>query len=239
MTIKLSVCRLCGDGDHVKKYSFNSGQACDSATLCKKCVSVYGGASSDELRMLVLLANGFHHIVSALGLDLSDKHLVNTPGRIARSWVKDFFWGLWSDPSKFLKVKFAEESYDQMIVQSKIPFVSFCMHHFQPFSGFMDVGYVPKGRVLGLSKIPRLVDCLAHRPTIQERLTHDVAEYLWRHLKPRGVMVVARAEHGCLSIRGAKAAGSITVTSAIKGVFRDPAEKAREEFLALIHSGGK
>jgi GTP cyclohydrolase I len=166
--------------------------------------------------------------------------LRDTPRRVAKAYV-EMFSGYKEDPADILSRVFEEDgcdSYRSMIIVKDVPFYSQCEHHIVPFFGTADVGYVPgegKG-VVGLSKLARLVDCFAKRLQVQERMTDQIANAIESHLQPLGCMVVIRAEHLCMCARGVKKPGSQTVTSAVRGVFREDA-KVREEFLLLTQGG--
>jgi len=167
-------------------------------------------------------------LVTALGLDLADEDLALTPRRMARA-----LWELTSPPEFELATFDNAEGYDELVVVEDIPVQSLCEHHMLPFVGVAHVGYLPGERILGLSKFARMVDFHARRPQTQERLTQQVADHLHDELRPRGVGVVVQAEHSCLSLRGARATGARTVTSALSGRLReDPASRA--EFLSLV-----
>lgn len=171
-------------------------------------------------------------ILEAIGEDPGREGLKGTPDRVARMYA-EIFSGLEEDPGKHLEVYFNEE-HEEMVLVKDIPFYSMCEHHFLPFSGKAHVAYIPdKGRITGLSKLARVVDCIAKRPQLQERLTGEIADVLMKCLKPQGVAVVIEAEHLCMSMRGIKKPGSITVTSAVRGIFRQNA-KTRAEVFALI-----
>ena len=173
-------------------------------------------------------------ILAAVGEDPDREGLVETPDRVARMYA-EVFQGLHQDPAAHLRKQFTQ-TYDEMVVVKDIEFASFCEHHLLPFTGKAHVAYLPKGRVVGLSKIPRVVEALARRPQLQERLTQELAELLMRELDARGVGVVIEAGHSCMTIRGVHKPGSTLVTSAMLGAFRDrPATRA--EFLELIHGG--
>ena len=129
-----------------------------------------------------------------------------------------------------------DERYTAMVMEKEIPFYSMCAHHFVPFYGHGHIAYIPKERIIGLSKLPRLLEFFARRPQLQERLTEQVAGVLWEELKPLGVMVVIEARHLCVELRGVKKPGSVTVTSAIRGAFMQKA--VREEFLDLLRRRG-
>lgn len=173
-------------------------------------------------------------ILIAVGEDPDREGLVETPDRVARMYA-EVFQGLHQDPSLVVKKLFSQE-YDEMVVLPNIRFESFCEHHLLPFTGRVHVAYLPQGRVVGLSKIPRLIDILARRPQVQERLTVQIAELLETELAAAGVGVVVEANHTCMSLRGVRKADSTCVTSAMLGAFRDrPATRA--EFLSLIQRG--
>jgi GTP cyclohydrolase IA len=171
-------------------------------------------------------------ILEAIGEDPKRSGLKETPARVARMYA-ELFSGLHKDPGKELNV-FQEADHEEMIIVKNIPFYSMCEHHFVPFAGKAHIVYIPtKGRVTGLSKLVRTIEGYAKRPQVQERLTSQIADTLMSVLKPRGVFVVIEAEHLCMSMRGVKKPGSITVTSAVRGVFRkNPTTKA--EALALL-----
>jgi GTP cyclohydrolase I len=149
---------------------------------------------------------------------------------------REVFAGLHEDPAGLLDVTF-DERHEEMIVLRDIPFYSMCEHHLLPFSGIAHVAYIPRGRVVGISKLARVVDCLARRPQLQERLTSQIADLIEERLQPRGVAVVVKAEHLCMTMRGIKKPGSKVVTSATRGGFR-AREATRMEFLALLNGGG-
>jgi GTP cyclohydrolase I len=167
-------------------------------------------------------------ILAAIGEDPTRDGLLNTPGRVARMYA-EVCAGLHEDPSEHLKVVF-EAGHDEMVMVRDIPLYSLCEHHLVPFIGKAHVAYIPNedGRVTGLSKLARVVDGFARRPQVQERLTVQIAEALEQVLDPRGVMVVIEAEHLCMSMRGVKKAGSSTVTSAVRGLFRQNASTRQE-----------
>lgn len=162
-------------------------------------------------------------ILIAIGEDPDRDGLLDTPGRVARMYA-EVFAGMRDDPSAHLKVVF-EADHDEMVMVRDIALTSMCEHHLVPFMGKAHVAYIPgpDGRVTGLSKIARLVDAYAKRPQVQERLTAQIADELERTLQPRGVLVVIEAEHLCMSMRGVRKPGSSTVTSAVRGLFRESA----------------
>lgn len=173
-------------------------------------------------------------ILKAVGEDLKRPGIKGTPARVARMY-EEILGGTNKDPEKELEIVF-EKEHDEIILLKGIPLYSICEHHLLPFIGKAHVAYIPKGnRVTGLSKLVRVVDILARRLQIQERLTTDIADCIMKKLKPKGVMVVVEAEHLCISMRGVKKPGILTVTSAVRGIFRKD-QKTRSETLALIKS---
>jgi GTP cyclohydrolase IA len=179
---------------------------------------------------------GVKLILEGIGEDPGRQGLKETPRRVADMY-REVFAGLHQDPEAVVDAVF-DVGHDEMIMVRDISFSAFCEHHLVPFAGKAHVAYVPNedGRITGLSKLARLVDVLAKRPQVQERLTTQIADVLERSLNPRGVFVVIEAEHLCMSMRGVKKPGSITVTSAVRGVFRsDP--RTRAEAMGLIRDG--
>jgi len=170
-------------------------------------------------------------IIKAIGEDPTREGLIETPRRIADMYA-DIFSGLDKDPRDELTVGF-DEGHHEMVIIKDIPFYSMCEHHFLPFFGLVHVGYIPKGRIAGASKVARAVDILAKRAQLQERLTTQIAEAMVEALKPNGVGVVIEAEHMCMTMRGVKKPRSKIVTSAMRGLFREnPATRA--EFMSLV-----
>jgi GTP cyclohydrolase I len=175
-------------------------------------------------------------ILEAVGEDPDREGLLETPRRVAKMYA-EMFQGLSVDPGRHLEVLFPE-SYDEMVLVRDIPFTSMCEHHLLPFSGVAHVAYLPQGKVTGLSKIARVVEEVARRPQVQERMTNTIADLISNHLDTSGVGVVVSAEHSCMAIRGVKKPGSVTITSSLRGDFRDdPATRA--EFMSLIGSPGR
>lgn len=173
-------------------------------------------------------------ILGAIGENARRKDLQDTPRRVAEMY-EEIFAGIHQDPAKELEV-ILEQKHDEIILLKGVPLYGVCEHHLLPFLGKAHIAYIPKqGRVTGLSKLARVVDILAKRPQIQERLTTQIAEIIMSKLKPQGCMVVIEAEHLCMSMRGVKKPGTLTVTSAVRGVFKEN-EKTRAETLALIKS---
>ena len=170
-------------------------------------------------------------IIEAIGEDPSREGLIDTPRRIAEMY-EELFVGLHKDPQEVLSTSF-QEPHREMVILKNIPFYSLCEHHFLPFHGQAHVGYVPKGRIVGASKIARVVDILARRPQLQERLTGQVADAITEGLSPDGVAVVIEAEHLCITMRGVQKPGTTLITSATRGAFRRRAV-TRAEFLALV-----
>jgi GTP cyclohydrolase IA len=165
--------------------------------------------------------------LTALGLPLDAESSRATPGRMARAYAEMFA------PRSFDLTTFAnDEAYDELVLARSIPVHSVCEHHMLPFIGVAHVGYLPGQRILGLSKLARVVEMFARRPQVQERLTKQVADWLQTNLEPRGVGVVVEAEHLCMTMRGVRAAGASTVTSALQGQLREDA-RSRAEFFAL------
>jgi GTP cyclohydrolase IA len=177
------------------------------------------------------LVEAAREILEAIGDDPSREGLLNTPLRVARMYA-ELFEGLHANPADTLSAVFSED-HQEMVVVRDIPFYSMCEHHLLPFHGVAHFGYLPNGRIVGLSKIARLVDCLSRRPQVQERLSGQIVDTFCAVLAPLGAGVVMEAEHLCMTMRGIKKPGSRMVTSALRGVFRDSAE-TRGEFLANV-----
>lgn len=172
-------------------------------------------------------------ILIAIGENPDREGLVDTPKRIARMY-EEIFGGLGKDPKDHLQVFFQEENHEELVLVKDIPFYSTCEHHLVPFFGKAHVGYIPKnGKLTGLSKLARVVDTVAKKPQLQERITSSIADALNDVLDPHGVIVVVEAEHMCMTMRGIKKPGSKTVTSAVRGIFSKDA-KARSEAMSLI-----
>lgn len=171
-------------------------------------------------------------ILEAIGENPKRRDLLETPRRVAQMY-EEIFYGIGKDAQKELEVVL-EQKHNEIILLKGIPLYSLCEHHLLPFIGKANVAYIPKnGRVTGLSKLARVVDILSRRPQVQERLTTQIAEIIMAKLKPLGVMVVIEAEHLCMSFRGVKKPGVMTVTSAVRGIFKEN-EKTRSETLALM-----
>ena len=177
------------------------------------------------------IAEAVASIIEAIGEDPGREGLAQTPRRVAQMYA-DFFSGVDMDPASVLATGF-EEGHKEMVVLRDLPFFSICEHHFLPFIGSADIGYVPDGRVVGASKLGRALDILARRPQLQERLTLQLADSIFDTLQPEGVAVVLKAEHMCMTLRGVEKPGSRLVTSASRGTLRTQ-EAIRREFFALL-----
>ena len=178
------------------------------------------------------IQNAVREILIAVGEDPDREGLVETPKRVANMY-EEIFAGLTEDPKQHIKL-FNEHSNDEMVIVKDIPFYSMCEHHLLPFFGKAHIGYIPSdNKIIGLSKLARIVDNFAKKPQVQERLTSDIADFLNDNLQPKGVAVIMEAEHMCMTMRGARAAGAKTQTSALKGIMRSDA-KTRAEVLSLL-----
>ncbi len=170
-------------------------------------------------------------ILAAVGEDPDREGLLETPARVARMYA-ELFSGLRSTPARHLQRVFPEE-YDELVLVRDISFNSMCEHHLLPFIGTAHVGYLPRGKVVGLSKLARVVEEVSHRPQVQERMTHQIADLLQQELDPKGVVVVIEAAHSCMTIRGVRKPGSVTITSAVRGLFKTN-QSSRAEVMAFI-----
>jgi GTP cyclohydrolase I len=179
-----------------------------------------------------LVEQGVRLIFEGLGLDPESPGIAGTPARVARMY-DEIFAGLLVDAEDVLDVVF-EEGHDELVIVRDIPLASMCEHHLIPFVGRAHVGYIPnvRGQVTGLSKLARVVDLVAKRPNLQERLTTRIADILEKGLEPRGVLVIVEAEHYCMTMRGVRKPGAVTVTSAVRGIMRDD-PRTRAEAMAL------
>lgn len=178
------------------------------------------------------IENAVKDILLAVGEDPDREGLRKTPARVARMY-QELFNGLTKNPATHLETTFSER-YDEMVILRDIPFNSICEHHLMPFEGQAHVAYLPDGQVVGISKLARVVDDFAHRPQVQERLTSQIADLLMDKLKAKGVAVMMTATHTCMTCRGIKKAGSIMVTSAVRGLCRSDA-RTRSEVMTLLH----
>lgn len=178
------------------------------------------------------IQNAVREILIAVGENPDREGLLETPKRVANMY-EEIFAGLTEDPKQHIKL-FNEQLNDEMVIVKDIPFYSMCEHHLLPFFGKAHIGYIPSdNKIIGLSKLARIVDNFAKKPQVQERLTSDIADFLNDNLQPKGVAVIMEAEHMCMTMRGARAAGSKTQTSALRGIMRTDA-KTRAEVLSLL-----
>ncbi|MFO0898165.1 MAG: GTP cyclohydrolase I FolE [Pirellulales bacterium] len=190
-----------------------------------------GGASPvDQPR----IERAVREILAAIGENPDREGLRETPARVARMYA-ELFSGLHDDPRVHLR-KFFTEKYDEVVLVKDIAFHSMCEHHMLPFMGKAHIGYMPAGRVIGLSKLARVVEGVARRPQVQERMTETIADMLMTELEAKGVAVVIEATHSCMTIRGVRKPGSLCVTSAMKGIFRSNLS-SRSEIMTLIYGG--
>jgi len=187
--------------------------------------------SVDDKATVAKMAEHIGAVLDLLHLDRHDPNLRETPERVARMYL-EMFHGLTEGAEPEITMFPNEEGYSSMVMERDIPFYSMCAHHLVPFYGHAHIAYIPNRRIVGLSKIPRILEFYAKRPQIQERLTEQVADFLWSRLDPLGAMVVIEARHLCVEMRGVKKPGALTVTSAIRGCFEE--FKVREEFLSFL-----
>jgi GTP cyclohydrolase I len=201
---------------------------------------VFGSSSTGESNAPVAekppvdlprMERAVREILAAVGEDPDRDGLLETPARVARMYA-ELFMGLKLDPGRHLKKVFVEE-FDELVLIRDISFNSMCEHHLLPFIGKAHVGYLPRGRVVGLSKLARVVEEISHRPQVQERMTHQIADLMQKELDPKGVVVVLEAAHSCMSIRGIRKPGSVTITSAVRGLFKTN-QASRAEVMAFI-----
>ena len=184
------------------------------------------------------IENAVREILLAIGEDPEREGLLETPARVARMY-EEIFSGLESNPEQHLKIFHEPQEHNELVLVRDIPLYAVCEHHLLPFGGKAHIAYIPdKGKIIGLSKFARIVDCFARRPQVQERLTAQIADFLYKNMEPLGVAVVIEAEHLCMTMRGARAAGATTMTSALRGSMRSDA-KTRSEVMALLTGGGR
>lgn len=186
---------------------------------------------SQEAEIVDNVSRHMAAIMEEMHMDLEDPNFRETPRRVAKMYL-EMFHGLFEGARPKVTTFPNEEGYHHMVIEREIPFYSMCAHHFVPFYGHAHIAYIPEGQIVGLSKLPRILEFYAKRPQLQERLTEQVAEFLWSALEPQGVMVVVEARHLCVEMRGVKKTGALTTTSALRGCFND--RKVREECLALL-----
>jgi GTP cyclohydrolase I len=199
-----------------------------SGPSCDPDLPATAGRQVDHAR----IERAVREILAAVGEDPDREGLLETPARVARMYA-EMFSGLHDDPKVHLRKAFTEK-YDEIVLVRDIAFNSVCEHHLLPFMGHAHIGYLPDGRVLGLSKLARLVEAISHRPQVQERMTEQIADLLVHDLGAKGVAVVVEASHTCMTIRGVRKPGSVCVTSAMKGLFRSNIS-SRAEVLSLIY----
>jgi GTP cyclohydrolase IA len=180
------------------------------------------------------IAGHVRGILDALDLDLRDPNLVNTDLRVAKMYL-EMFSGLAQGAEPKVTTFPNQEGYSHMVMEKQIPFYSMCAHHLVPFYGHAHIAYIPRERILGLSKFSRILEFYAKRPQLQERITEQVVTFLDEKLQPHGAMVVIEARHLCVEMRGVKKPGALTVTSALRGIFHE--RPVREEFLDLLRHG--
>lgn len=182
------------------------------------------------------IEKAFREILIAIGEDPDREGLIETPKRVANMY-EEIFSGLTENPEKHLKM-FREGQSDEIVIVRDIPMYSMCEHHFLPFVGKAHIAYIPndEGLVIGLSKLARIVNSFARRPQLQERLTAQIADFIEKEMNPKGVAVVIEAEHLCMTMRGVRAAGAKTETSALRGYVRNDA-KIRAEIMSLLNGG--
>jgi len=184
-----------------------------------------------QQRKVETVAHHVRGILSALGLDLTDPNLAETDLRVAKMYI-EMFQGLAQGAEPKVTTFPNEEKYSHMVMEKQIPFYSMCAHHLVPFYGHAHIAYIPRDRILGLSKFARILEFYAKRPQLQERITEQVVSFLEEKLQPLGAMVVIEARHLCVEMRGVKKPGALTVTSALRGIFHQ--KPVREEFLDLL-----
>lgn len=189
------------------------------------------GFDEDMQGRLVRIAGHVRGILKELDLDISDPNLCETDIRVAKMYA-EMFQGLKEGNQPRVTSFPNDEGYSAMVMEKEIPFYSMCAHHLVPFYGHAHIAYIPRDQIIGLSKLPRILEFYAKRPQLQERLTEQVTSYLEEKLAPQGVMVVVEARHLCVEMRGVKKPGCVTMTSAIRGIFHE--RPVREEFLDLL-----
>lgn len=206
-------------------------EVCDQSRTDDTVLDVEAGGKAPAVD-LDAIQSAVRTILHAVGEDPDRPGLLETPRRVAKMY-QEMFSGLHTDPCRHLHVTFPED-YDELVLIRDIAFTSMCEHHLLPFSGVAHVGYIPNGRVTGLSKIARVVEEISRHPQVQERMTQQIADLVDSELATSGVAVVVQAEHSCMAIRGIRKPGSLTVTSALRGIFRSHSS-SRAEVMALIN----
>ena len=205
----------------------------ESDLINKAAISENNGNNMDGNTIdLDLIKTAVKMILKAIGENPDRPGLIDTPARVAKMYA-EMFSGIKGDPGKHLRVTFPE-NYDEMVIVKDIPFTSMCEHHLLPFTGVAHIAYIPNGKVVGLSKLARVVEDVSKRPQVQERMTQTIADLMDKELKCSGVAVFLQAEHSCMSIRGIKKHGCTTITSVLRGVFKTNLS-TRAEVLSLIN----
>jgi len=212
--------------------SSSESSCCGEDSLAESPQAMAAGSGVDLKR----IERAVREILSAVGEDPDREGLLETPARVARMYA-ELFSGLKVDPREHTR-KFFTQQYDEVVLVRDISFNSMCEHHLLPFIGHAHVAYIPKGKVIGLSKIARVVEVISKRPQVQERMTEDIANLLVSELDAKGVAVVIEASHSCMTIRGIRKPGSSMVTSAMKGLFRSNMS-SRAEVMQLIYGKSK
>jgi GTP cyclohydrolase I len=215
--------------------SSRGGQSFDRGSLSGELDEAAPSKNSRPVD-LSRIERAVREILTAVGEDPDREGLRETPGRVARMY-QELFSGLHTNPRVHLQ-KFFTEKYDEMVLVKDIAFNSMCEHHMLPFMGKAHIGYIPSGRVVGLSKLARVVEEVSHRPQVQERMTEEIANLLIEELQVKGVAVVIEASHSCMAIRGVRKPESICVTSAMKGTFRSNLS-SRSEVMQLIYGDSR
>ncbi|MCZ2343915.1 MAG: GTP cyclohydrolase I FolE [Bacteroidales bacterium] len=182
------------------------------------------------------IQNAVREILAAVGENPEREGLLETPARVARMYA-EVFAGLHLDPAVHLQKTFTQK-HDEMVLVKEIAFSSCCEHHLLPFTGQAHIAYLPDGKVVGLSKLARVVEVIARRPQVQERMTEDLADLIMRELNPRGVGVILEASHSCMTIRGVRKPGAMTITSALRGLFRSN-PTTRSELMSLVFGASR
>lgn len=214
----------------------------DSGTVLRSITEVYSPCSCEDDDPapptgpvdVARIERAVREILAAVGEDPDREGLLETPARVARMYT-EVFAGLHTDPAVHLKKTFTQQ-HDEMVLVKDIEFASCCEHHLVPFLGKAHIAYLPAGKVVGLSKLARVVDGVAKRPQVQERMTEEIAEMIMTELQPRGVGVIVEATHMCMTIRGVRKPGTSTVTSAMRGLFKTN-PMTRGELLSLVYGG--
>lgn len=214
------------------------GENHDAGESCTGNGSIREGGSGEDAPErsapvdLPRIERAVREILAAVGEDPQRDGLLETPARVARMYA-ELFSGLHQQPGRHLHRVF-QETYDELVLVRDISFNSMCEHHLLPFMGVAHIGYLPNGKVAGLSKLARVVEEISHRPQVQERMTHQIADLLAAELHAKGVIVVLEATHTCMTIRGIRKPGSLTITSAVRGLFKSN-QSSRAEAMALIN----